>query len=159
MNLSDKFELRDGRLYHRGGRNAGKEACPKPFKNGYKYCYVAGKQLLQHRVIYAMRHNLSLDELPEEIDHNDLDTLNNEPDNLRAADGMLNQYNIGAKSHNKSGLKGAWWAKRERKWLSQINAGGVRYTLGYFNTPEEAHAAYMAKGRELHGEFFRADKC
>jgi hypothetical protein len=40
-------------------------------------------------------------------------------------------------------------------WRAEITVNGKTYKLGSYPTPEEAHAAYCAKAKELHGEFAR----
>ena len=40
--------------------------------------------------------------------------------------------------------------------VGAITAAKRTHHLGYFETPEEAHAAYAAKARELFGSFMRA---
>jgi hypothetical protein len=73
--------------------------------------------------------------------------------NLREASGSQNGFNTRALTRNKSGLKGVSWCPREQKRRAAITANGVYYSLGYFNTPEEAHAAWRQSAQKLHGEF------
>ena len=89
-------------------------------------------------------------------DHIDGDGLNNRSRNLRLATLTENSRNRRTCSANTSGFKGVRWDKRKAKWLSRIWAEGKRAHLGYFDTPEEAHAAYCAASEEYHGEFGRA---
>jgi hypothetical protein len=57
--------------------------------------------------------------------------------------------------NNRSGFKGVAFVPQRRKWRARITKGGRRYSLGNYETAEEAHAAYIAKARELFGEFAR----
>lgn len=41
-------------------------------------------------------------------------------------------------------------SKKRNKWLAQISDHGKHVRVGLFNTPEEAHAAYVAAKRKLH---------
>lgn len=90
------------------------------------------------------------------VDHKDTNKRNNAFDNLRPADRYLNGANIGLKSHNTSGFKGVSWWARTAKWKAQIQVQGKKHFLGYHDTPEAAHAAYVAAAKEHFGEFARA---
>jgi hypothetical protein len=91
-----------------------------------------------------------------EIDHIDSDGLNNMRSNLRVATHAENQRNSRISPKNSSGFKGVSWHKKNRRWHAQISVDGKKLHLGYFDTPEEAHAAYVAASERLHGEFARA---
>ncbi len=93
------------------------------------------------------------------IDHINGDWSDNRIVNLRECTVQQNVHNSRKSSVNTSGYKGVTWASTspyKGKWKSQINLNGRRHHLGYFNDPKEAHEAYCAKARELHGEFFNA---
>ena len=47
-------------------------------------------------------------------------------------------------------LLGVTWNKQHQRWQSKIMANKMRHHVGYFDTPEEAHAAYMAAKSRLH---------
>lgn len=102
---------------------------------------------LMHRVILGRMLGREL-ETWEVVDHIDNNPSNNRRNNLRLATRQQNTYNSRVRRTNKSGLKGVH-AVRGR-WRACVN--GTH--LGYFDTPEEAHAAYCAKAKELFGEFF-----
>lgn len=107
-----------------------------------------------HRVIWKWMIG---QEPPVQIDHEDTDGLNNRWANLREANNSLNSANRRVQSNNRSsGLKGAYYNKFAQIWYSRIQKDGVDYSLGCFQTKEEAHAAYVAKATELFGEFARA---
>lgn len=88
-----------------------------------------------------------------EIDHEDQNGLNCRRINLRIATKSQNQFNRSKAAHNKSGYKGVdlWYGK----WRAQISANGVRKTIGLFDDPEQAHAAYCEEAVKLHGQFAR----
>ena len=47
-----------------------------------------------------------------------------------------------------SGFPGVCWHKRRDKWIAFATVSGRQLHLGCFETPEEAHAAYLeAKAR------------
>jgi hypothetical protein len=90
-----------------------------------------------------------------EVDHIDLDRTNNKWRNLRLASTAQNCQNQTKRRHNTSGFKGVCWHKTGKGWTAQICHRRKSHYLGLFNTPEEAAAAYLAKAKELHGEFHR----
>lgn len=92
------------------------------------------------------------------VDHIDGNTLNNQRSNLRICSAEGNAQNRGKNVNNSSGYKGVTWDKVNRKWMAQVQHKGKSIKLGRFNTPEEAHQAYIRKVVELHGEFVHAMK-
>jgi hypothetical protein len=87
---------------------------------------------------------------PCQVDHKNTDPFDDRWDNLRLATGVQNSGNTKRHKDGTSGFKGVTRLKNGRcqAMLRQ------RY-LGTFDTPEEAHAAYMAAAREHYGEFAR----
>lgn len=88
---------------------------------------------------------------PEQIDHVNGDETDDRWSNLRAATNTDN-------ARNKIGRQTKHWPKGVfvvgRKFQAQINIGNDTHRLGLFETPSEAHAAYCAAARAIHGEFF-----
>jgi len=91
-----------------------------------------------------------------EVDHADGNGLNNKKSNIRIADAFGNRQNRAVPKSNTSGLKGAFFHKRDNKWMSKIVANGRSIFLGYFPDKESAHAAYQEGSKKYHGEFSRA---
>ena len=86
-----------------------------------------------------------------EIDHINGVRTDNRWCNLRRSCREHNAQNIGGpRSDNTSGYLGVHWNTRRGKWVAQIKAFGKRHHLGYFPTPELAHAAYLKAKDELH---------
>lgn len=106
-----------------------------------------------HRVILARMLGRELVK-GEWVDHINGNGLDNRRENLRLSTIAQNAFNKGKHSNNTSGYKGVSWNKFAGRWVAQITIDGKNKYLGYFDTPEEAHAAYCAKAKELHGEFF-----
>jgi hypothetical protein len=106
-----------------------------------------------HRMFYMHR---VIAGVPEGMvtDHRDGDGLNNRRSNLRHATDLQNGRNMRLSAANTSGVKGVYWAKRERRWVAEIRADG-KQCLGYFRSIEQAAAAYAKASAELHGEFGR----
>ncbi len=139
------------------GRDAGKPAGSE-FRNiaGKKYFRVRvnGINYLVHRIIYFLAFGVDPGNL--HIDHIDGNGQNNNPANLRLATNSENMRNRGATKINTSGFKGVDWRKQSQNWRALIRHHGKLRHLGLFDTPEEAHAAYVRAAKELHGEFARA---
>ncbi len=91
----------------------------------------------------------------EEIDHRDLNGMNNKWENLREATHSQNQFNKRAQSNNKSGYKGVHWDKYKEKWVAAIGINNKSIYLGRFRSKEDAYMAYCDAANKLHGEFAR----
>ncbi|MFA7308099.1 MAG: HNH endonuclease [Hyphomicrobium sp.] len=92
-----------------------------------------------------------------QIDHVDLVRSNNIFSNLREATHSQNRANRRAQSNNTSGVKGVSLHKQKNKWQAQICVIGKTLRLGYFDTREDAAAAYAKAAQDLHGEFARTE--
>jgi hypothetical protein len=126
-------------------------------RTGYRFIGVPGFGLLgAHRLAWIYVHGLTIG--GAEIDHIDGNPSNNAISNLRLATSSQQKQNKRVQSNNRSGLKGAYYhaCRRGKKWRSQIKVGDTLIFLGYFHTPEEAHAAYASAAVEYFGQFARA---
>lgn len=88
-----------------------------------------------------------------QLDHRNRDSLDDKIENIRLATLSQNRANIKRNSNNSSGFKGVGWRKDMGKWIARIGVGRKQIRLGYFGTPEEAHAAYVDAARKYFGEF------
>ena len=115
-------------------------------KKGYVYVGVDGKYYFGHRVAWLLHFG----RWPtKQIDHRDEVKDNNRITNLRETtftENMHNQHR--ARRHNLLGLRGV--SKNHDKFQAEIFAAGKRTYLGTFETPLEAHAAYVAAKRHHH---------
>jgi len=102
------------------------------------------------RIIYFMDHGV--DPYPMEVDHEDINSLNNNVDNLRLGGRALQIQNQGIRSTNKSGVKGVFWCKKASKWVARIKIGGKAKHLGYFTSLKEAAEARNVAVREYFPE-------
>lgn len=93
-----------------------------------------------------------------EIDHSDLDGLNNRRKNLRLCTPGQNTRNIAPRKNNKSGVNGVRWDERSKRWLAAIRKEGKNTNLGSFKTKEEASQARWAAEKEIDAEFYRGYK-
>ena len=135
------------------GQYAGKEAGPVSGNgsgNTYKSISAFGQRYKAHILAYLYMTG----KWPAAyIDHIDRNGLNNSWANLRLATAMQNAANAKRYSSNTSGLKGVSYSSTHGKWRAMYS----RYWLGHYDTKEEAHEAYLAKARELHGTFARSE--
>lgn len=124
----------------------------KPRGDGLRYLqiHIKGKCHLAHRLAWLYMTG----EWPRnQTDHEDGDGLNNRWKNLRDATGMQNQANRGVQPNNISGYKGVSFRKSSGRYLARIGVRKKIMHLGSFDTPHDAHAAYMAAARKYFGEF------
>lgn len=94
-----------------------------------------------------------LGQCPPMVDHKDGCPHNNRWDNLRSATRSQNMHNSAIQSNNKSGFKGVAWHTTSKKWRAMIGVNGKQICLGYFSSPQEAHAVYCAAADKYHGQF------
>lgn len=106
--------------------------------------------VLMHRVILSASDDV-------DVDHRDLDGLNNTRANLRLASRSQNMANISKYESNRSGFKGVSWHASHGAWRANITVEWRQYHIGYFDTPEAAARAYDAAAREHFGEFARTN--
>lgn len=107
-------------------------------------------------VVYLHRQLLGLqrgDRL--RVDHRNGDTLDNRRDNLRFATAAQNSANSQRYANNTTGAKGVSLFKRTGRFRAEITSHGKYHHLGYFETIEQAKAAYEAAASQLNGEFAR----
>ena len=113
---------------------------------------IDGKPYLSHRLAWLFMTG----EWPlTDLDHKNMNTLDNRFKNLREATKKQNGANRSVLSNNVSGYKGVSFYKRTKKWVAYIGNNNKKIHLGYFNTPEEAHAAYVTAANKYFGEFAR----
>lgn len=91
-----------------------------------------------------------------EMDHEDMVRHHNAIANLREATQSLNNANRRAYSNNKSGYKGVYWHRRNKKWIAMVRKDRKGIHVGSFDCPKAAHEAYLARAEELFGQFARA---
>lgn len=120
-------------------------------KDGYHYVSILGKNYLLHRVIF-LYHKGYLPEFPITIDHIK-GNKDNRIENLREATQSQQNCNKPLSNSNKSGIKGVFWDKKSRKWITRVKSNGKKYTVGYFSDIEEAENAVRQLREKLHGEF------
>lgn len=114
--------------------------------------YIAGKENRRERPL----HKLMIDvDSSYDIDHANGNKLDYRRKNLRVCTHQQNCFNQKLKKNNTTGYTGVSYAKNIRKYESYIHYNGHKYSLGYFDTAQEAAAMRDQKSMELFGEFSR----
>ena len=134
------------------GRRVGDALAMHDNGNGYMYTRVDRVGVAVHRLAFAVQ----MGRWPVEVDHVNGDKADNCWANLREADRSTNEANVGLRRSSTSGFKGVGWHKARGRWRAHITRHGKHYSLGYFDTPEEAHAAYVRAAEIMFGDFARA---
>lgn len=144
--------------FYRRSRRVGKWR-PTGFSGseGYVIIYLLGRQIAAARIAYL----LMTGEWPEyEVDHKNLNRGDNRWSNLRHAKPSQNCANKGRYENNSSGFKGVheFFSRGVGgRWRARIGVNGRRISLGLFDSPEAAHAAYVAASEMMHKEFSRVE--
>jgi HNH endonuclease len=115
---------------------------------GYIMLHIDGRQFLAHRVAWLYYYG----SFPQGvIDHRDGRGTQNWIANLRDTTQEINTQNRReAAPHSKIGRLGACRATGRGNFRAQIGVGKKKVHLGYFNTAEAAHEAYLEAKRRLH---------
>lgn len=115
---------------------------------GYARVQINGTYHQIHRIVWLFMTG----KWPEnQIDHINGIRNDNRFCNLREATPSQNQANKSTSVNNVSGYKGVH--KNGKKWRAQIEVNRKKIHLGYYDTPEEAHTVYVAKAKELFGDY------
>ena len=107
----------------------------RPDDQGYFRCRINNKVFRYHRIIGMVYLGLDINNKKEIIDHKNRIQTDNRVENLQIVDNQKNAFNRSA--------KGCCFHKRIKKWIAQITVNGNTIHLGYFDTEEEAHQAYL----------------
>ena len=116
-------------------------------EQGYLYIKIAGTLRPAHRLAWLYMTGA----WPPSgyIDHIDTDPSNNRWENLRDATKRTNQENRRRPGRrNKAGFLGV--SPNGDRWSASIVSHRNKHHLGTFDTPQEAHVAYVAAKRQLH---------
>lgn len=129
--------------------------CATPYGRGNNFYAVRGMWSEGRTVRVYMHRAILCPPSGMHVDHVSGDGLDNRRGNLRLATQAQNNQNHRIHRNNRSGYKGVGQKHRDKRWTACIRVDGKRKYLGAFDSPIEAHAAYCAAAKELHGEFAR----
>lgn len=121
------------------------------YRSFYDKDTTSRKNILLHRFIVNNPTGLEVDH----VNHNGLD---NRKENLRICTRSQNKMNSHKTKKTKYKYKGislmsSALQTRNKPYRAQLRFGNVHYSLGVFETEEEAAKAYDEKAKELFGEF------
>lgn len=83
------------------------------------------------------------------VDHKDGDGLNNRRANLRH--GSQSQNCVNRRTTPGPHLRGA--RPKRGRWQSYIKLDGKQRSLGYYDSEADAHEAYLAEAKRMHGDW------
>jgi hypothetical protein len=114
---------------------------------GYITIGINGKRYKAHRLAWLYIYG----DFPKgQIDHINGVRDDNRIENLRIVTNRQNCQNY--KIHREGKLVGNSFHKNNKKWQSSIVINGKQKYLGYYETQQEAHEAYLNKLKELNNE-------
>jgi hypothetical protein len=130
---------------------------------GYVRITIDGARYLAHRLAWFLTHGV----WHSCIDHKNRNCSDNRLCNLRPATKAENSRNSRLRLNNRCGFKGVYYrptvtyrdgatSLRASPFCASIRVGGRQRNLGYFKTPEDAHAAYVAAAKTHFGDFWRS---
>jgi hypothetical protein len=151
--LECDFKYENDKMYRLDKRNNKWSCCndSKPGRDGYIRIEINKKMYSLHRIIYkyfnedfdlTYSHN-------NQIDHIDINKLNNKIENLRIVNQSQNQRNKNKRQNCSSKYKGVSWSKPNSKWKAAITINGKSKYLGYFDNEEDAYFAYKKVNDEF----------
>ena len=89
----------------------------------------------------------------KDMDHENLNTLDNRKCNLREATRSQQGANRPRQSNNTSGFTGVYWYKRNNTWRAEIKINKKTIHIGYFKSKYDAIVARLKAEKEHFGEF------
>lgn len=135
-----KWKIRGGRSVVPGAI-AGGDNGKGHISIGYK-----GKRYMAHRLAWLYTYG----EWPKhQIDHINVNPADNRIANLRDVSHSVNKQNMRrARADSSIGLAGV--SMNHKRYAAHIRLNSKRHYIGTYDTPEEAHSAYVSTKRDLH---------
>lgn len=128
------------------GMKAGANSLSGKPDNNYRVINIDKRVYRAHNLVWLYFYGVFPTNV---IDHINGKRLDNRIENLRDVTRQQNSWNLQkAKRNSKSGYLGVDWKSERNKWRSQIRIDGKKTLVGYFNTAEEASAAYQQAKQE-----------
>ena len=107
---------------------------------GYRVIKINQKKYFLHRILAYSFIGLDIENKKQIVDHISRDTLDNRIENLRIVSKQENNWNTNAKGYTRQG----------GKYTTRIKVNKQIIYLGYFDTEEEAHQAYLDAKAKYH---------
>lgn len=130
--------------------------------NGYAYCndkvklHKQYKTRRMHRIIYQIKHGHITQK--DEIDHVDVNSLNNQLSNLRKTNRVNNQRNTRGVRGGTSYYKGVHWDSRAKKFIASITYEGKSIYICSSDCSRHCAEKYNEKAGELFGDYAYLNK-
>lgn len=115
-------------------------------KRGYRRIRLYDRAYEAHRLAWLCTHGVWP---AAQVDHINGDKSDNRAANLRSVTNLENAQARHAARPSKCGLRGVFFDSRRGKYRAQIRAMNRCHHLGYFDTPEQAHAAHVDARKRL----------
>lgn len=122
-------------------------------RSEYQTTIIGSKAYMTHRLCYVYYHG-SFDE-SFQVDHINCDKRDNRIENLRLATAREQMRNRPVRKDSFTKIKGITFDVSKQRYRARIRSDKKRIHLGWFDTPEEAQAAFIKAAVSLHGEFSR----
>lgn len=117
--------------------------------DGYIQINIEGKKYRAHRLAWLYMYG----KFPEgQLDHKNRIRWDNSIGNLRECSFSQNHANKPCMKNSKTGIKGVQMTPAGR-YRARVKVNGKKINLGVYDDAEKAHAIYMEKLKEVHGEF------
>lgn len=141
------WKERPGRKWF-NSRFTGKEVGSK--NGSYMAVHLEGGNHYLHRIIWKLKTG---EEPVGYIDHIDGNGLNNAWSNLRDVTHDQNMWNAKLFHNNTSGYRGVSFIQSHGLWRAAISIGGKKKHIGYFESAEAAHAAFVDASAKARDEY------
>ena len=149
------YEPETGNIIRKVSRSANAlkgDVAGTPDLHGYIQIQVDGKIYKAHRIAFLL---MTGDWPKFAIDHANGNRSDNRWENIRECTQSENSRNSKLRSDNTSGYKGVCFYKN--RWLAQIQIHGKCRHIGLYDTPKEAHEAYMKAAIAAQPDFARSE--
>ena len=151
--LGSDFKYENDKMYRYDNKHKKWNCCSNNKPCGrYIQIGINKKLYYLHRLVYKY-HNEDFDLTDishnNQIDHININPLDNRIENLRAVNHSQNQRNKNKSKNCSSKYKGVCWSKRDSKWYAYIQINRKRKHLGLFINEEDANLAYKKAYDEI----------
>lgn len=130
--------------------------CAHKMGNNYyadRGIYINGK----HYTILMHRQILGITEYSIQVDHINMNGLDNRRCNIRTCSASQNFMNQKSYKNSSSKYKGVCWRNDSKKWRARIRLNKKAYNIGTFENEIDAAKAYDEFAKKMFGEFARTN--
>ena len=113
---------------------------------GYVKVRIGRKRMFLHNLIMGNSH-------PLQVDHINVNKLDNRRENLRICTSAQNKMNKGPHKNNKTGFKGVSINPKNGKFVASLGVNKKKIHIGTFSSKESAAKAYNDMAEKHYGEF------